>query len=142
MRIATLDDLADINKIRTALNWPTLFESDLMPSSRRETFVSTDNNKIIAYLSLHSETSFQSDNDADIDIFVLPDHQHHGTGLALVEYAFRYANLNTKLKRLTAGVSDDNLRAPIIKQFLREKVGFDFINRYGKTACFAKDIKR
>ncbi len=142
MRIATLNDLDGINQIRAALNWPLLSESDIMPSRRRETFVSTDNNTIIAYLSLHSDTSFQSDNDADIDIFVLPDSQRNRIGSDLVNYAFEYAKAKTTLKRLTAGVSDDNPRASIVKRFLREKVGFISINRFGKAECFAKDIER
>jgi GNAT superfamily N-acetyltransferase len=142
MRIATPTDLDGINQIRAALNYPTLSESDIMPSSKRETFVATDNNKIIAYLSLHSDISFQSDNDADLDVFVLPDSQRHGIGSDLIEYAFQYASSNTMLNRLTAGVSDDNPRATSVKQFLREKIGFDFIGRYGKAECFARDVKR
>jgi len=40
--------------------------------------VAQDNEHIIAYLSLHSTTSFQNDEEANFEIFVLPDNQRQG----------------------------------------------------------------
>lgn len=140
-REAIVADIEGINHIREACKWPPLFESQIKKSEKLVSFVTEDEDKdkILAYASLYSATSFQSDEFANLDIFVLPDNQRHSIGSNLIQYVFEFASSNTNLKRVIAGVSDKNQRAKEVKKFLR-KMRFEDPYRCNNADCFEKKV--
>jgi len=127
--MAVAQDLDGINHIRSEVNADPISShelgdvglEDIEQSENSVTFVASDNDQIIGYLSLHNTTSFQNDDDATLEMFVHPDRQGEGIGTALLERIFQYASKNTKLKRLILGVLNDNPSAR--KLYVRKGIG-------------------
>ena len=146
--IAIAQDLEGINQVILAhcLNPASRYEppyplvlEDIVQNEKRITLVARNNEKIIGYLSLHSDKSFQDDsNNADFEMVVHPDHQKQGNGKNLLEFAILYAEKKTKLNRLIAKVLKDNDAS----KRLCKNFGFRVLEEENKGYLMALDIDR
>lgn len=139
INIATDHDLDGINKIIIAsYNTTSVYKPpallkllDIQQNKNQVTFIARDNERIIGFLVVKNKTSFQSADEAELEILcVHPASQGKHIGECLLKQTIQHVRDKTKLKRLTLKVLNENLRAIM----LFEKVGFvtDYIDTISK----------
>jgi len=90
---------------------------DILQSEKRVTFVYEKETKIVGYLILHSEKSFQDDNgSAEFEMCIHPNYRKKGTATKLLEHALSYAKEETNLKCIKLGLSKDNIKIKKLQQ--------------------------
>ena len=140
--IATDKDLADINSLRSEIgtgpaSW-SLDLNDIKKTDNHIIFLDRNNNQIIGYLSLHSGRSFQSDIEAEFEVFVHPQYRRKGIGTRLINDSLQYSKDCSKLKRLIAKVlrkNDASIR-------MCQKVGFCVLSEDKRGTILFKDVER
>ena len=141
--LATDQDIDGINNLRSAIRASftnvVLVLENIKQSGKHRTWVSRAGGQIVGYLSLHSSTSFQNDNEAEFEVGIHPDHEGDGRGSALVKEAEKYAQEETNLCRLIAQVKKGNSES---EGMLRNKLGFRVLRRENLGSVLAKNIKR
>ena len=120
IRLATIKDLEGINLVRGSCNMGDLFESLITCDDQNLTVVYCDKNIIAGYLTIRRQDEFGKVDDAQFDVFVLPEQHGNGIGTNLVEYAISYVSESNLYNRLTLCVKGSNLQA--INLYL--KLGF------------------
>jgi RimJ/RimL family protein N-acetyltransferase len=94
-------------------------------------FVFINENKIISYISLHSDKSFK-DNDcsAEFEIIVHPDYRNKDVGKKFLREIILYIKQDTNIKELKAKIKNDNEQS----KSLCQKLGFKIISS-DKAGC-------
>ena len=95
---------------------PCFFDAeDIRISDRYISFIVKDRDQTIGFIELRGNTSFQDEgSSADIILFVHPEHKRNRHATNLIKTIESFAQTETKLKKLIAGIQTGNTPSEIL----------------------------